>query len=209
MDSAYQPSETLEAITKLIPETYYADRPIEERVKFMVASWQKAIEAIRKTEEDCEKIVEKCNADLVYYKESLDKGKRPFSDAFSAQVIDGQLKTIQRLENRCAELSHEISNLRDDLASGGTEDLLGATIVAQRDRIKELEGPANKYADIERLLDRRKALDGFATAGEKVAAMLHMCSTADPSGELMRQAETAEKLRQQGLDRNLGHMQET
>jgi len=209
MDPAYQPSETLDEITKLIPATFYADRPIEERVAFMVQGWQKAIKGLTELEARVDAALanpSKAQADLDYFKESLAAGKRPFSDVFSAQVIDGQVKTIQRLEKRCAELSHEISNLRDDLASGGTADLLGATIVSQRDRIKILETPANKYNEIEMLLARRPALDGFATAGEKVAALLHMCATADPSGELTKQHAEAERLRTQGLDSTLGQL---
>lgn len=187
--------ETISAITALLPATFYSDRPIAERVQFMVEAWQKVITVSRDEFKENSELRERCEkqeADLAYFRENEKIGKRPFSDAFTGQVCEGQVKTIQRLEKRCLDLVQEISNLREDLCAASTrpgnmEALMGSTIEGQRDRIKELEGPANKFYEIERLLSRRPALDGFDEVGKKVAAMIHMCTTADPSGELMKQ----------------------
>lgn len=184
----------LAAIGAALPATFYADLPVVERVKFMIEAWQKVITVSRdefKENSELRDQNNKLQSDLDYFRNHEKQGKRPFSDAFSGQTIEGQVKTIQRLEKRCLDLVQQVADLREDLACAATQPdnmqaMLGSTVEAQRDRIAELEKPANQFLEIERLLARRPALDGFDSVGKKVAAMLHMCTSADPSGELMQ-----------------------
>jgi hypothetical protein len=53
---AYELCVEMEVITKLIPETFYADRPIEERIKYLIEAWQRAVVALRRAEDVIEKI---------------------------------------------------------------------------------------------------------------------------------------------------------
>lgn len=168
MDNANQPSQELEEIKHLLSRTdEFMGRAT---LPLMVAAVLDALERAR--------------ADLDYFRKNEKLGKRPFSDALSGNVINSQVQRI-------IEMEHTILDLREQLTE--QDNIRGAmffsTIEAHKQRIAELEGPANAFREIERYLDRRPALDGYTTAGEKIAAMLHMCAEADPSGKLIKQQE--------------------
>jgi hypothetical protein len=124
------------------------------------------------------------NSDLDYFRKQEKAGKRPFSTALTGKVIDGQLKRILEMEHTILDLMEQLSE-QDNLRGA----MFASTIEAHKKRIAELEVKANQFDTIERHLARRSALDGFASAGEKIAAMLHLCEQADPSGVLMKQQQ--------------------
>jgi hypothetical protein len=53
---AYELCVEMEAITKLIPETFYGDRPIEERIKYLVEAWKLAVVALRHVDANADKL---------------------------------------------------------------------------------------------------------------------------------------------------------
>jgi hypothetical protein len=133
---------------------------------------------------DSEARITSMQADLDYFRKQEKAGKRPFSTALTGKVIDGQLKRILEMEHTILDLMEQLSE-QDNLRGA----MFASTIEAHKKRIAELEVKANQFDTIERHLARRSALDGFASAGEKIAAMLHLCEQADPSGVLMKQQQ--------------------